>query len=107
MSLIFEPCSNCTTFIQKLLYADSLTDVGQGGMLGLIFLIVIGSVLFLMMKGWEFEKGFATSMFITSFLGILLSIMGLVSNKIIYLFIILLVVSVFLLFKSNDSSAGY
>lgn len=102
MDLIFPPCNNCTTFFQRILYIDSLTDVGFGGILGILFMLIIGSVLFLTMKAFQFEKAFAVSMLITSFLGIFISLMGLLSNKIIYLFIILLVISLYLLFKSDD-----
>lgn len=106
VDMIFEPCANCTTFIQKFHYIDSLTDVGFGGILGLLFLLIIGSALFLMMKAYSAEKGFAVSMLITGILGIMFAIIGLVTDKTIYIFIILLVIALFLLFRSNDSP-GY
>lgn len=103
MALIFPACSNCTTFIQQIQYLDSLTDVGFGGVLGLTFLLAIGGILFLVQKAFSVEKAFAVSMFITSFFGILLGIMGLVSNNIIYVVLITLAMSIFMLLKRSDS----
>lgn len=100
--LVFPPCSNCTTLIQQIQYLDSLTDVGFGGILGIVFLLVIGGVLFLMQKAFAVEKAFAVSMFITSFIGFLLAAMDLVASKIIYLCLTTLVISIFLLTRSQD-----
>lgn len=103
MALVFPPCTNCTTIIQQIQYLDSLTDVGFGGVIGLLFLLVIGGVLFLVQKAFAVEKAFAVSAFITAFMGILLAILGLVSNNILYIVLILLAISIFMLLKRSDS----
>lgn len=105
-AMVFNTCSNCTTLFQQIYYLDSLTDVGFGGFIGIAFLLVIQGVLFLVQKAFAVEKAFAVSMLITSFLGMLLAAMNLLSNKIIYLCLTLLVVAIFLL-KSNKDSGGF
>ena len=92
---------NATTFPEQLEYFNSLTDTGTGGILGIAILLVIGASLFGMMKAFSFDKALGVSMLITSFLGILLGILGLVDNKTIYICLILLVYALFQLFKKS------
>lgn len=103
VDLVFQACSNCTTLIQQIQYLDSLTDVGFGGVFGIVMLIAVAGILFLVQKAFAVEKAFAVSLFITAFLGILLAIMGLVSNNIIYIVLITLAIAVFMLLKRSDS----
>lgn len=88
--------------MQQILYLDSLTDVGFGGVFGIAILLMIGGILFLIQKAFAVEKAFSVSMFITSFIGFLLAAMGLVSNKIIYICLTTLVISIFLLVRSSS-----
>jgi hypothetical protein len=99
--MTFPACSNCTNFIQQIQYFNSLTDTGHGGIIGICILLIVGFVTFFMMKAFEAEKVFSVSMLVTSFLGVLLGFMGLIENNVIYLCLIMLVVSLFLLFKSD------
>ncbi|MFW9873019.1 MAG: hypothetical protein ACFFG0_07970 [Candidatus Thorarchaeota archaeon] len=100
--LIFPPCDNCSTFMQKLVYINSLSDVGYGGMAGIFFLIIFASVLFLIQKSFQYEKAAGVTLFITCIVGLLFAVIGLVSSKIIYVLIILFLISLFLLFQSNE-----
>lgn len=105
VDLVFPPPQNATTFIQKLQYLDSLTDVGFGGVLGMSFLLIIFGALFLMQKAFAVEKALAVSLLITSVLSILLSSFGFVSDKIIYIGITALVASVFMLINRDSQGA--
>lgn len=102
-SLIFEACGNCSTFMQQIYYLDSLTDVGFGGAVGLVIMILIGGALFLSMKAFNMEKALGAAMFITSILGILAGTMDLLSSKILYTILVTFAVSLFLLIKRQDS----
>lgn len=106
VDLVFPPPTNATTLIQKIQYIDSLTDVGFGGILGMVFLIIIFGALFLMQKAFAIEKAFAVSMFITSVLSIILAGFGFVADKIIYIGITALVVSLFMLIH-RESQGGF
>ena len=101
---IFNPPENATTFLQRLQYINSLTDVGAGGIIGIVILFVVAFVLFLITKAFPFEKSFPVAMLITTFIGILLGIMGLVPDNVIYLCIIILVISLWMLFSGSDSN---
>lgn len=83
-------------FINKI---NSFTDVGEGGILGLFIMIVIGVPLFLMMRTYGNERAFAVSGLITSLIGLFLRIFGLISDTVFYISIILLVGSLLLLIK--------
>lgn len=54
-----------------------------------------------MMKAFSFDKALAVSMLVTSFLGIMLSILGLLDNKILYICLIVLIFALFQLFKRS------
>lgn len=99
--MLFAKPDNATTFLKQLEYFNSLTDVGAGGVLGIVILLVIGASLFGMMKAFSYDKALGVSMLITSFLGILLAILGLVDNKIIYICLIILVFALFQLYKKS------
>jgi len=99
--MLFEKPDNATTFLKQLEYFDSLTDTGTGGILGVVILLVLGASLFGIMKAFSFDKALAVSMLITSFLGIMLGILGLVDNKVIYICLIILIFALFQLFKRS------
>lgn len=104
-NLVFAHPGNVSTFYQQFCYINSLTDVGAGGFIGTGIIILIGVVLFMMMKSYSFERAFAVSAMITGVLGVLLSIMGtsggcsLVNNYVVTICIVLAVVGVLLLMK--------
>jgi hypothetical protein len=96
---IFETPGNVTTFPQQLQYFNSLTDVGFGGILGIAILILIGAVLFLMMKGFGNERAFSVTGIILGVLGLFLWIMKLINSKVFTICIIILVVGILMLIK--------
>lgn len=103
MGVIFpDPNATAVNFIDKLRYIDSLTDVGSGGMLGLVILIVIFSVLFLMMKSFKMESALAVSALITAVCGVLIRIMILTNDLIIYISIIMFVGALYFLRRSSS-----
>ena len=99
--MLFAKPDNATTFIKQIDYFNKLTDTGTGGVLGIAILLVIGASLFGMMKAFSFDKALGVSMLITSFLGVMLGILGLVDNKTIYISLILLIFALFQLFKKS------
>lgn len=101
VDLVFAPPTNVTTFAQKIAYIDGLTNVGFGGMLGIMMLIVIFGILIMMMKSFKFETIFAPAAFITAFCGILIRILLPINNNVIYISIILFVIGLLYLIKES------
>lgn len=101
VNLVFPPCENCTNLVQQLHYFDSLTDVGFGGVLGIGIVLIVAGVLFLMGKAFGAEKSAPVAMMISSFIGIMLGILGILNSHVIYICLIFLVVSLFILFKGR------
>lgn len=95
--------SSLIGMIQKI---DSFTDVGQGGVLGILFILVIGGILFLMMRAFGNEKAFPVAMLVTSVLGILVRILGFINDQTLYVCIGLLIVSVLLLIREQGQYEG-
>lgn len=102
MGTVFADPQNVTSFFQKIVYINSLTDVGFGGVIGLSILMVVGFGLFFMMKAFRFEGALTVSLFITSFIAVLLRIYTLINDWTLYATIILFVVSFFYLKKSSN-----
>lgn len=103
IDLIFPAPTNVTTFAQQIAYIDNLTNVGYGGMLGIMMLLVIFFVLIMMMKAFKFEVIFAPACFITAFLGILIRVLFPISDNIIYISIIMFVIGLLYLKKESAS----
>jgi len=101
---VFANPKNVTDFPQMLQYFNNLTDIGAGGMLGIIFLILIGAILFLMMKAYKFESAITVSLLITSIFGILFRIIGLINDYALYVCIIFLVGSIYALMREAAKS---
>lgn len=91
-----------STLIGMLNKIDSFTDVGQGGIIGILILIVVGGALLLMMKSFGNERAMPVSLLITSVIGILLRIMGLVGDKVFWICVALTIVSATLLLKEQS-----
>jgi hypothetical protein len=81
---------------------DSFTDVGQGGIIGIFILMVVGGVLFLMMKGFGNERALSVTMLVVSILGFLLRFMGLIGDIVFYICLILLVLGIAFLIKDSE-----
>ena len=102
MDLVFSHPDNATTFLKQVQYFNSLTDVGSGGMLGVLIEIAIFFPIFFMTKSYTYERSFATAMIITSFISVLLRIWGLINDAFLYFTLIMLVISLYFLYKEND-----
>ena len=106
VEFVFPPPENATTLLQKIQYFDSLTDVGFGGVLGLVFSLIFFGSLFLTMKAFALEKALAVSLFISSILMVLIAGMGLVSSNLIYIGVTLFIISLFILIN-RESQGGF
>ncbi len=92
MALTFAAPKNVTTFQQMLGYINGLTDVGgNGGVLGILFLIIIGAALFLMTKGYGTKRAFGVTGLVIGFLSIILRAMILIPAGVMYVCIFLAV----------------
>lgn len=91
--------SSLTGMFQKI---NSFTDVGQGGILGIFILIVLGGVMFMMMKAYGSEKSLAVTMLVTSIIGLFLRILGLIADYVFYVCIVLFVVGVIFMMKDSE-----
>lgn len=87
------------TLMEFLLKANSFTDVGYGGVLGIFLLITIGFTLFMMMKSYGNERALGISMFITSIIGIFLRLLTLINDFTLYICIAILIGGILLLLK--------
>jgi hypothetical protein len=99
------PPSGSFSFMAKFCYLNSLTDISGGGMLGIIFLIVIGFSLFLMMKSFKSESAMGVSIMITSVIGMIMRLFStctIVNDYVMYILIGLFVVSIFVLRKESS-----
>lgn len=95
----FEVTDNSLVgLLQKI---NSFTDVGFGGTIGILIMIVVGASLFLMMRVYGNERAFPVAMLITTLLGLFLRIMGLVGDVVFWVSVSLLIVSVLLLFREQ------
>lgn len=101
---VFDFTLNDSSLVGMFQKINSFTDVGQGGMLGIFILMVVGGVLFMMMKAFGSEKSLAVSMFITSIIGLFLRIMNLIGDFVFYVCIILFVLGIFFMMKEAEKN---
>ena len=102
-AMVFATPQNVTNLQGMLGYINSLTDVGQGPILGIIFLIAIGTITFLLTKGFGNEKAFGTSGLIVGILGIFLRMMSLVSDYVMYIGIVFAVLGIYLVMREASN----
>lgn len=102
VEMIFAHPENVTTFTQQVAYIDGLMN----GYLGTIMLVVIFAVFFLMMKAFKTESAFAVASFITAALGIMIRVIFPVSDRIIYISIILALVGLLLIRMEASNIEG-
>ena len=84
--------------IQKI---NSFTDVGQGGILGIFIMIVVGGGLFLMMREKGNERAAPVAMLITSIIGLLLRLASLVGDATFWISIALFIISIIMLIREQ------
>jgi len=102
-AMVFAAPHNATTLQGMLGYINSLTDVGQGPILGIILLLAIGAITFLLTKGFGNEKAFGTTGLIVGILGIFLRMMSLISDYVMYIGIVFAVLGVYLVMKEASN----
>ncbi len=88
---------NITAPLEMFTYTNDLT----GLMLGPILLVVMFVILFISFKTVDTEKSFAVSVFITSVIGILMTVVKLAAPELAIVLIILTGFSVILLMFRN------
>ena len=98
---VFDFKTNGSDIVDHLIKIDSFTDVGYGGILGILFLIVIGGSLFFTMRNKGNERAMPVSLFITSIIGLFLRLMGLIGDNVFWVCTALFIVSVILLIREQ------
>ena len=96
---IFDFTVSDSSIVGMLQKINSFTDVGYGGVLGIFILLVVGGSLYLMMKWLGNERAWSVTMFVTFIIGLLLRLLGLLSDFAFYICVILFVVGVIFLLK--------
>ena len=99
---IFDFTVNDSSLVGLIQKINSFTDVGQGGVLGIFILLIVGGILFMMMKNYGNERALAVTMFVTSFVGMLLRLIGLIGDNVFYICLILFVLGLILLIKEAE-----
>lgn len=90
--------SSLVGLLQKI---NSFTDVGQGGVIGILIMIVVGGALFLMMRSFGNERAFPVAMLVTALVGLFLRIMDFIGDEVFWVSIALLIVSVLILLREQ------
>jgi len=89
--------ANETSWYGLFRYANSVTD----NYFGMSFLFLVFIVSFIAMRRYPTKDGFAVSSFITTVLGVLMKMIGLIGDEMILLFTIITAASVLMLFKET------
>jgi len=89
--------ANETSWYGLFRYANTITD----NYFGMSFLFLVFIVSFIAMRRYPAKDSFAASSFITTVLGVLMKMIGLVGDEMILLFTIVTAASVLLLFKET------
>jgi hypothetical protein len=106
VDLVF-PIPSIENFGEFVKYIDQLTDVGMGGILGILILMIFGSVLFLMLKSYGTEKSAGVTFFITGIIGVMLRIFAtsdgwsLINNYTLTIVILLSVLGLYMLLRES------
>jgi len=98
---VFDFTITDSSLIGLLHKINRFTDVGFGGVFGIFILLVVGGVLFLMMRTYGNERAFPVAMLVVGIIGLFLRIIALVGDNVFWICIALLIVSVLLLFKEQ------
>jgi hypothetical protein len=99
---VFPLTQNVTTLAQQFGYLNSLTDVGFGGILGIIILVLLTGMLFLMLKSFSIGKAAGVSFFVGGIFAVLLWAMNLINNTVLTISVIFAVLGLILLIKESS-----
>lgn len=91
---VFDFTVTDSTLIGLLQKINSFTDVGFGGILGIMILLIVGGGLLMMMRVYGNERAFAVSSIITATIAVLLRIIGLINDGTLWACIALFIVGV-------------
>lgn len=98
---VFDFTVQNNSLIELIKKIDSFTDVGFGGTIGIIILLVVGFSLFSMMRFFGNERAFPVAMLVTSIIGLLLRIVELVSDQVFWISVGLLIISAIMLIREQ------
>lgn len=98
---MFDFSVNDSSLVGMLQKINSFTDVGQGGVLGIFVLLIIGGSLFFIMRMYGNERAFPVSALVVSLMGLFLRLLGLVGDPVFWICIALLIVGVVFLIKEQ------
>jgi len=102
VNMVFPTPTNVTTFPEQLAYFNSLTDVGFGGILGIVLLLLFTLIMFLMTKAFSIGKAAGVSFVIGAIFAMFLWAMELINSKILTISIIFAVFGIYLLIKESS-----
>ena len=99
---VFADPQNLTTPLKSIGYILGLTNVGAGNTFGTVVYFIMVGMLFMGMKSYTNERAAAVALFVSGIIAILLRISNWLNDFGVYLGLMLMVVSLFLLWKKND-----
>jgi uncharacterized membrane protein len=103
---VFDLNVNDSSFVGMLQKINSFTDVGQGGVMGIWIMLIVGGALFLMMRSYGNERAFAVASLITGLIGLFLRLLSLISDKVFWVSIVLMILGVIFLIKEQGQYEG-
>ena len=98
---VFDFTVSDSSLVGMLQKINSFTDVGQGGILGIFILLIVGGGLFFMMRTSGNERAFPVALFVTSIIGLFLRLLGLIGDPVFWICIALLVIAILFLIKEQ------
>lgn len=93
--------SGNSSLIGMLQKINSFTDVGQGGILGIFILLVVGGALILMLKASGSERSFPVATLVTSIIGVFLRILGFINDTVLWICVALFIVALLYLIREQ------
>lgn len=103
MTDVFDFTMTNGTLTELLGKINSFTDVGQGGVLGLFIMIVVGGTLYFMMSKYGRKDAFGVATTITGVFAILLRILGLVTDYILWIAIALTIIGIYFIHEEASN----
>lgn len=98
---VFDFTVTDSSLIGLLQKINSFTDVGQGGILGIFVLIVVGGSLLMMMRGFGNERSFSVTSLVLFIVAILLRIMNFITDLVLGVCVALGIIGIIYLIKEQ------
>lgn len=100
---VFSTPGNVSTIGQMARYVNSLTDVGSGGMLAVIFMIVFASGLFMMIRGTAGPKrAFGVAAILNAIVAVICRIGQYVNDQVLTVSVIVAAVGLWMIFSESS-----